>query len=257
MAANVFAQDLAATQYSTAATTFLATWDPTWHSGSSGTGVYPDGDFTIAREHGHHLIEFPFENDGDAVSQIVRQRYWQFAASFSSQALGTPAPNRADLLLIDEENFRDEGGGVISWDRVYATIPQAHDEFEDFPYQAQYMYGNSGSAGGSGSSNVLRLGEQTFTVASRVRCEFFHVKDLGGWDILLALRVIQFTDTLFLQRGAGNLALVGSIFVSDDAQIVAEDSKIRMWKYPIMQRRTRYVAGPTAEFWGTAINITS
>ena len=214
--------------------------------GAGAPGVYPDGDFTVAQPHGHHLIEFPFASEGDAITEIVRQRFWQFAASFASQALGTPVANNPNLLLLDEENFKDEGGGVVSWDRVYGNIPQTRDVWEEYAYGAQYMYATNG---------VVKLQEQAFTVPSRVRYEYFHVKDLASWEILLALRIVQLTDSEYTRRGSGDLTLSGAFWISSDPQIVAEDSKLRWWKYPIMYRATRWIAGPTAAFWGAAITL--
>ena len=240
--------DLASSRYSTAAATFLALWGGLATPGGAGqSGVYFDGDFTVDTPVGHHIVEFPFANQGDAVSQIVRQRFWQLAANFKSTALGTPSPGRSDWLLIDEENFRDEGGGVISWDRVYATIPQDRDEFEDFSNGFQYVVADS--------SGKLQLSELAIPVPSRVRYTYFHVKDLNSQTILLALRIIKVGDNVYVKQGKGNLSQSGSFIISSDPQIVAEPSKLRTWKYPIMYLKTRWIDGPTADFWGESFNL--
>ncbi len=241
-----FASDLAVTQYSASAMSFVA--NPANILGAVNRGVYLDGNFDVAAAVGQPIPEFPFTQQGDHLTLVLRQRYWQLATSFLPQALGTPSNTRADLVLTDEVDFHDEGGGVVSWDRVYANQPQMHDEWEDFSHGFQYLVRDS-------SSGLLKLNEIAFSVASRVRSEFFHVKDLANWPVLLAPRVVQLTDTNFYRRGQGNYTLAGSFFVTTDPQILAEDSKLHMWKHPWMQRRSRWIAGPTAAFLGDALNL--
>ena len=245
--ANVFSGDLAVAKYAPAAAMQFATLLAVRGSGSP-PGVFRDGDFTPAKRVGLPIPEFPFANEGDGVTAIWRNRYWQQATSFTPQALGSADPTRADLLLIDEENFHDEGGGILSWDRLYAPRPQTRDVFEDYGYSAQYIYEDA-------SGSTLTLAEQVFSVASRVRWEYFHIRDLSDWPVLYATKLIQLTATQYNKRGSGNLSLSGNILVSSDAQIVAEDSKIRFWKYPYMYRATRWVPGPTAAFWGSAVDV--
>lgn len=76
----------------------------------------------------------------DAV--VFRQRFMQTAASYSPLALDTAysaagsygVPSSPTFYLVDETNFTDERGGLLSWDRVYARVPTQWSEPEEFAF---------------------------------------------------------------------------------------------------------------------------
>lgn len=252
--------------YSGAASSFAAFLAESY----STEGVYYDSadQWTTAQPDGMSWPEFPFASEGEQATAITKRRYMQRAAYFQPTALGTYAPWNASLLLIEEDNFKLEGGGIVSWTRTYSTLPRPRDMYESHSYGFQYLeysysYSSSqpvGGTGGSGSfSSSLTLKETAFEVSSRVRVEYFHVRDRASYPPLLAPRLIQLSETQILKRGDGDLGPDPSapgLIVSKDAEILAEDSKERMWRYPFMERRSRYIAGPNTAFWGSALNIT-
>ncbi len=231
--------------YSGAASAFAAFFGGTFNS----AGVYPDGDFNEAQPDGMMWPEFPFAGEGDIATVVCKQRYMQFAYRFTPTALGTPCSFNNALLLLDEDDFKAVGGGVVSWVRTFATLPANRDTFESTSYGFQFLI-----SGGE----TIKLGETNFEVTSRVRREYFHVKDRANWPTKLAPRLLQLADKSFFKRGEGTLTVdstYGAFLVSPDGEILAEDSKERMWRYPFMERSSRYIAAPTLAFWGDAINV--
>jgi hypothetical protein len=71
-----------------------------------------------------------------------RQRHMQTAASYSPLALSTTytahgvygVPNSPSYFLVGEENLTDKGGGVVEFDRVWASVPTTWLSFEDYAY---------------------------------------------------------------------------------------------------------------------------
>ena len=239
---NVFTADLAVTKYSNAAVAFST--KAALLASATPARSYYNGDFSNADPIGGATISFPFAQEGDNKTVTVKQRFRQLASAFRALALGTPFPDNAGLLLINEADFQDDGGGLVSWTRTYSNIPQQRDTFESFSYGFQYVF--------TDTSGNFKVGEQAFTVASRVRSEYFLIKDLGAWPALLAPRICPITDNYYYKRGQGDLHVEEIFVVSRDPQILAEDSTFKVWNYPIMERRSRWIAAPTRAFWGTA-----
>ena len=237
-----FSPDLAGPQFSTAALAYF-TGFLTYQAGSKVPGVYYDGDFTAAAATGQPVPEHPFARNGDPNAAIVSVRYMQDAAYYKPQQLGLPLASDNRLLLIDEKNFKDEGARIITWDRVYATVPSPRDEWASFSYPYQYI-------DLSGGASNIQLAAEAFTVTSRIRYEYFLVNKMGQYPPYLAPKAIQI-GKLITKRGKGDLRLEdGILVVSNDAEIIAEDSEIGCWNYPIHYRKTRFITGPTLEFWG-------
>lgn len=73
---------------------------------------------------------------------VFRQRFMQTANAYSPLAYDTPypadatygVPTSTTYYLVSEENFADERGGMLSWDRVYAAVPTAWTEPEEYAY---------------------------------------------------------------------------------------------------------------------------
>lgn len=73
---------------------------------------------------------------------VFRQEHMQTAASYSPLALSTTytahgtygVPTSSSYFLVGEENFRNVGGGVLQWERVWARVPPQWYEYEDYAY---------------------------------------------------------------------------------------------------------------------------
>lgn len=73
---------------------------------------------------------------------VFRQRFMQTANAYSPLAYDTAYPANATygvptsttFYLVSEENFSDERGGMMSWDRVYAAVPTSWIEPEEYAY---------------------------------------------------------------------------------------------------------------------------
>lgn len=85
-----------------------------------------------------------WENPIPALNEktVFRQTFVQTAASYAPLALDTvyPAagsygvPSSPTYYLVAEQGQTDLGGGMMQWDRVYARIPTAWSEGEEFAY---------------------------------------------------------------------------------------------------------------------------
>ncbi len=80
--------------------------------------VYYDGNFAAAIPCGAIRTE-SIPNSGGAIR--VMQRFNQLGRNFRALALNSGGPFGS--LLIDELGSTDVGGGIVEWDRVYATVP--------------------------------------------------------------------------------------------------------------------------------------
>lgn len=73
---------------------------------------------------------------------LFSQRHMQTAASYTPLALSTTytahgsygVPTSSSFFLVAEEGFSDRGGGVIEFDRVWATVPTTWAAHEDYAY---------------------------------------------------------------------------------------------------------------------------
>lgn len=73
---------------------------------------------------------------------VFRQRFMQTAAAYTPLAYDTPypadatygVPTSTTYYLVSEENFNNERGGIMTWDRVYAAVPTSWTEPEEYAY---------------------------------------------------------------------------------------------------------------------------
>jgi hypothetical protein len=83
-------------------------------------------------------VVIPAQND----KVLFRQPFMQLAASYSPLALNTAytaagsygVPTGATYYLVGEENFADQSGGMLQWERVYAKVPNSWSDGEEFAY---------------------------------------------------------------------------------------------------------------------------
>jgi hypothetical protein len=83
-------------------------------------------------------VVIPAQND----KVLFRQPFMQLAASYSPLPLNTAytaagsygVPTGATYYLVGEENFADQSGGMMQWERVYAKVPNSWSDGEEFAY---------------------------------------------------------------------------------------------------------------------------
>jgi hypothetical protein len=83
-------------------------------------------------------VVIPAQND----KVLFRQPFMQLAASYSPLPLNTAytaagsygVPTGATYYLVGEENFADQSGGMMQWERVYAKVPSSWSDGEEFAY---------------------------------------------------------------------------------------------------------------------------
>ena len=91
-------------------------------------GVYldlgPGVDLTVAQSAGA-IREVPHPLALHTTAVMAKQEFWQYQANFARQAWGTAGPviEGQATYLVDETETRDMGAGIVSWDRVWASLP--------------------------------------------------------------------------------------------------------------------------------------
>lgn len=96
--------------------------------------------FNAAVTIGLPVWETPIPEVADKI--LFRQEHMQSAVSYSPLALSTTytahgsygVPTSSSYFLVGEENFRSIGGGLLQWERVWATVPTSWWEYENFAY---------------------------------------------------------------------------------------------------------------------------
>jgi hypothetical protein len=95
-------------------------------------------------------VVIPAQND----KVLFRQPFMQLAASYSPLPLDTPypaagaygVPTGATYYLVGEENFADQSGGMMQWQRVYAKVPNSWSDGEEFAYTFPAYLGSASPA---------------------------------------------------------------------------------------------------------------
>lgn len=162
-----------------------------------------------------------WENPIPALNEktVFRQTFVQTAASYAPLALDTvyPAagsygvPSSPTYYLVAEDNQTDLGGGMMQWDRVYARVPSAWSEGEEFAYtfpafiaSASYGVDNTITSIQDSGSNYLVASGLSFTTGDQVHISVSYVRDSITFFVGQYVRVIGGTS--------GTNALVPGIF---------------------------------------------
>lgn len=111
----------------------------------------------------------PAQND----KVLFRQSFMQLAASYSPLPLDTAysaagsygVPTGATYYLVGEENFSDQSGGMMQWERVYAKVPNSWSDGEEFAYTFPAY---TASASGAVDSTITSISESGtyYTISS-------------------------------------------------------------------------------------------
>ncbi len=186
----------------------------------------PDN-FKIAKPCSDVLVERPFEKFGDTKTRLYKQKYSQARTSFAPLTIDSGGPIGGKL--VDETVWEDKGAGIGEWWRVFADLPQSHDEPESYVYNMQNIVIQDGSAS---------LAEVAKIVTSRVQCDYFWApRGISTIPIIYALKLVELGGVVYATPDASYYPLKPN----SNGEVVAEDSTIKRWIGNYYERRTRFV----------------
>lgn len=156
--------------------------------------TYVDGDFTTAQPCGLPVFSSPIP--GSSAEYLFRQPFMQFRKDIAALALGTAhpstgkTPDYSSFVLVAEGEKQDLGGGIVKWERTYASLPASHDEWESYGHN----FIGSSPLGPLASATQVGRNRFTRTVTSRVQHDYFVVA--SG------------TETDYLKNSPGNIPVI-------------------------------------------------
>ena len=162
-----------------------------------------------------------WENPIPALNEktVFRQTFVQTAASYAPLALDTvyPAagsygvPSSPTYYLVAEDGQTDLGGGMMQWDRVYARIPTAWSEGEEFAYTFPAFIASATAGSDQTITNIQDSGANylvssglSFATGDQVHIAVSYVRDSITFFVGQYVRIIGGTS--------GSSALVPGIF---------------------------------------------
>lgn len=84
-------------------------------------------DFSTATRVKGPVPSYPNPRDLSAV--VYTETWWQLAADYTPLARNTAHPALA-AYLTDEQGFTSVAGGILEWQRIYATIPDGVPDYD-------------------------------------------------------------------------------------------------------------------------------
>lgn len=192
------------------------------------TGVYPDGDWTVAHPDGPPNYSAPFPTDPKPY--LYKQRYQQYRANFSALAIDAAGPFGG--YHAGESDFRGEDGGVMSWNREFALLPATRSEYESFIYDYHVVFYTLGVPNFCIQPKPLR-------VNSRIQYDYFHTTNPGLFIPLP--RAPQLMESCIGNIALGNAVSVFSPLTPSGTEVLAEEPTFKLWKANIYERKMRFI----------------
>jgi hypothetical protein len=177
-------------------------------------GYHHDGSFVQPVQQG--AIE-PIVDD-TSHSLLYRVRYWQSAQFFRPLPIGSRGP-KGSWKVEPEEVTTDIGGGILSFERIFAVKPKSHNEYESYVYNYQAVAGSE-------------LIELPAPVNSRILHEYFKTFRPDQIEQLVAYKLARAGNTIYAM---GEEPDPGAL------EILAENSALERWRGNIWLRRSRWV----------------
>jgi len=169
------------------------------------TGVYPDGDYTVAQPDGPPNYSAPFPTDPKPY--LYKQRYQQFRENFTTLALDTPGPFGG--VHVGEDGFKGEDGGVQSWNREFAFVPALRNEYESFIYSFQLVHPGFCIIGLGGSScSQPSIAELPTDLTTRIQYEYIQTTNPSVITLPRAPRAAIIDGALYFLNGY-KMTLIG------------------------------------------------
>lgn len=162
-----------------------------------------------------------WENPIPALNEktVFRQTFVQTAASYAPLALDTVYPSAGSYgvpssptyYLVAEDNQTDLGGGMMQWDRVYARVPSAWSEGEEFAYTFPAFIASATAGSDQTITSISDSGVNysvssalAFATGDQVHISVSYVRDSITFFVAQYVRIIGGTS--------GSNALVPGIF---------------------------------------------
>jgi hypothetical protein len=209
-----------------------------------------DGDFTVAVATAKPAFSNPFPEVN--LGYVLRQPFMQLLANYAELALNTAHPDFASYKLVEESERTPIGAGLVTWERTYAALPTAFDQFETTNYNFIGFFGTFGinTTAVSGRDRFVKA------VTSRVYNEFFLVGTGGSYTTAADIPYLtaqeyyvgeatQKTDYLgdddILDTPSTPTRTDYEAMIAADDEIISEDSRLAHWLGNYWLRQTRYV----------------
>ena len=207
-----------------------------------------DGDWTVATQDGPATWSLPFQSKGDTQSFEYKAKFMQYAANYtplknSLAPFNTPPTTNHEQLstitvtrggvpvtayLIDESDTTDEGCGILSFTRTYASLPSTRTEQSTITYPFQFV-STTLSYDWTSPPVAPEVAELPVTVNADIVYEYSLTKP----SIIYAPKVFS----VF-----GRLVYIGSPTPLGAGYFVAEDSAIELYRGFFYQRKAVYVS---------------
>lgn len=91
--------------------------------------VLIDGGFYAPTAVGARRYEYPFRNNGDRVSALFDEDYWQRTDTFVPHPQPIPHDQLRDFYLVKESDPVEFMGGLFKFTRTYARVPSQQTEY--------------------------------------------------------------------------------------------------------------------------------
>lgn len=110
-----------------------------------------DGNFRTAESVGAPRWEYPFRNNGDRVSALFEQDYWQRKENFTPAELVVEHPTERGFWLVRESPPVETIAGLYRFTRMFARVPARQTEWSSILVPLP----DPGAAGGGGVEGIL------------------------------------------------------------------------------------------------------
>lgn len=210
-----------------------------------------DGDFTVASATAKPAFSNPFGEVN--IGYVLRQPFMQLLADFEELDLNEPHPDYPTFFLCEESERTPIGAGLVTWERTYAQVPAAFDQFETTNYNFIGYYGNVLAINVTAATGRLRFVK---SVTSRIHNEFFMVGTGLTYETPDEIPTVEAQKYYYDQPtiltdylGDDDILDVATTpsrteyeaMISAGDEIVSEDSRLTHWLGNIWLRQTRYV----------------
>ena len=206
-----------------------------------------DGDWTIAQQDGPATWSLPFQSKGDTQSFEYKAKFKQYAANYTPlknplNGLVTPPITPHETIqtisvtrgsasvtayLVEESDTTDEGCGILSFTRTYASLPSTRTEQSTLTYPFQFI------------STTLTFDWTSPPVAPEVAELPLLVNADIVYEYSLEKPAITYAPKVY--SVFNKLVYVGTYVPLGSNYFVAEDSAIELYRGFFYQKRTPYI----------------
>jgi len=90
--------------------------------------------FTVETRVGDYVVEYPL-GASEPTAIAVTAPFMQTRANYARPAVNSILSyNGSNAYFIDDEGFSDKTGGVVTWNRTWATVPATWSEPEEYAF---------------------------------------------------------------------------------------------------------------------------